>query len=129
MVSEQESRVFLHEDGYVEMILVGEVPTTTLQDLVNESIALVQKHGPINLLSNGQHGRISRDARSFSILMSIRSIPNLRNYYILTSAETLDPLGVPGPSIVTTILTSILGFRPIYLDSEKEARQRAATEK
>lgn len=127
-MGEQESTVFLHEDGYVEMKLVGEVPTEALQALVNQVVSLVQEHGPINLLSNGKHGRISRDARSFSILMSIRGVPKLRHYFILTSAETGDPMGIAGPSIVTTILTSILGFRPIYVDSEVEARQRAAQE-
>lgn len=127
-MSEQKSIAFLHDDGYVEMKLVGEVPTDELQTLVNEAISLIEQHGPINLLSNGQHGRIARDARSFSTLMSIRGVPKLRHYFILTSAETGDPMGIAGPSIVTTILTSILGFRPTYIDSEAEARQRASQE-
>jgi len=123
-----ESGVFLHEDGYVEAVLVGIVESDIMRPLIEEARALVEQHGPMNVLINGLHGRASRDARSLSSVLNIGRATKLKSLYILTGKETDDPKGVVGPSVLASILTSALGKRPIYVDSEIEARQLAAAE-
>jgi hypothetical protein len=99
-----------------------------MRPLIKEARTLVQKHGPMNVLINGLHGRASRDARSFSTVLSFGKAPTLKTLYILTAKESADPDGVVGPSVLASILTSALGKRPIYVDSETQARQLAAAE-
>jgi hypothetical protein len=121
-----ESRVFLHEDGYVEAVLVGIVESDIMHPLIEAARALVEQHGPMHVLINGLHGRASRDAKSLSSVLNIGRATKLKSLYILTGKETDDPKGVVWPSVLASILTSALGKRPIYIDSETEARQLAA---
>jgi hypothetical protein len=44
-----ESRVFLHEDGYVEAVLVGIVESDIMRPLIEEARALVEQHGPMHV--------------------------------------------------------------------------------
>lgn len=126
-MSESFAKSFLHEDGYVELVLVGQVNADEHLTMVQAAFNLVDKHGPVNLLVNGKNGRLSRDARTMSALMQGSRTSKLRHLFILTGAESGDPNGVKGPSVVASVIIGILGLSPIYIDNETEARQRAAT--
>jgi hypothetical protein len=119
-----ESRVFLNSDGYVEMVFVGPVLAPSLRKLADQARGLIERHGPIGGFIDGRHGNIKRDVESLSIIRHL-NIPKLRRLVILMGRD--DPLGVHGPTVIMSILTAVFGFRPIYMEDEREARQLAAS--
>jgi hypothetical protein len=120
------SRVFLHPDGYVEMVFVGIQEAESLQILITQAQALLNEHGPISIIVDGRHGRIQSNISNFSQLMGLGRLPNLIQLYILTSKDSNNVEAIQGPSVVTSILTSVLGFRPFYSSDEALIRRRAS---
>ena len=116
------SRAFLHEDGYIEVMLIGIPEPEELSRLIQETSQLLEQYGPANVLLNGRHGRAGRDAHSLSNILGMGMAPKLKNLVILTAKETNDPDGVVGPSVLASLLTAALGVSPVYIDSEAEAR-------
>jgi hypothetical protein len=129
MTTHKESHVFLHEDGYVEMVFVGMQDTEQLQTLIDQAQVIVNERGPMSLVVDGRNGRIQPNASNFSLMMSMGRFPNLVQLYILTTNEPGKEDAVQGPSVVTSILTSVLGFRPHYSKDEADVRRRAAADK
>ena len=123
------SRVFLNPDGYVEMVFVGIQETEQLQTLIAQTQILLDEHGPISVVIDGRNGRIQPNTSNFAHMMSIGRLPNLIQLYILTSDDPNDPETIKGPSVITSILTSVLGFRPIYSSDEADLRRRAREDK
>lgn len=121
--------VFLHPDGYIELVFVGVQEAELLQRLIKQTNELVEEHGPIALLVDGRRGRVNPDAKSFSLLLSLRRQPKLRKIVIITTDDPDQKTAVQGPGVVTLIITSALGLHPTYTSDESEARQLAAAEK
>ena len=119
MTDSNSSHVFLNPDGYLEMTLIGRVETAKMRELTDQAIALIQEHGPIGGLIDGRQGNIVRTVESLRILQRIQ-MPGLQRLVILTAPD--NPIAVRKPSIVMSMLTTMLGFRPIYLSDETEAR-------
>lgn len=124
---QQKSRVFLNPDGYIELIFHGVVYHDTLRQLIDGSTALAAVHGPINALIDGRFGAVDRKAKTFRVMMSMGRISGMKNVIILTSNDSQAIHAIHGPSIVTSILSSALGFKPAYIDDEAEARAMAAS--
>jgi hypothetical protein len=129
MMTPPESRIFLHPDGYVEMVFVGMQETERLETLIARARALIDEHGPISVVVDGRTGRIQPNISNFSHLMSLGRIPNLIQLYILTSDDPNNSEAIQGPSVVTSILTSVLGFRPFYSSDEADIRHRASEDR
>ena len=123
-MSETSSRVFLNPDGYIELVLVGSEDADGIRRLVGEVLTLIEAHGPIGGLIDGRNGNIIRNLESLNILRSLQ-MPKLKRLIILTTDD--NPMGITGPSVVMSILTMILGFRPIYTNDEQAARSLAAS--
>lgn len=119
------SRIFLHPDGYIEIVFAGIQQTEEIRDLVQQATKLFTQHGSMSVLIDGRFGRIARDASTFSSLMSIARDTRLKEMIILIDTNTSNPEAIHGPSVVTNILTSVFGRRPVYIDDEAEARARA----
>lgn len=120
-----KSRVFLHQDGYVEVVFVGIVKSEEIRSLVDQAQTLLTTHGAMNVLIDGRFGRVDRDAASFSALMSMGRFPTLKKLLILTTTDTDNPIAIHGPSVVTSVLTAALGFRPSYISDEALIREKA----
>jgi hypothetical protein len=125
----KKSHVFLHPDGYIEMVFVGMQETEHLQLLIAQAQALIDEHGPISMVVDGRNGRIQPNFSNFSHLMSMGRFPKLIQLYILTSDDPKNSEAIQGPSVVTSILTSVLGFRPVYSSDEVSIRHRASEDK
>jgi hypothetical protein len=119
----ERSHVFYNPDGYVEMTLVGTVTAAQIRLLAEAAKALIQQHGPVGGLIDGRRGNIVRNVETLTILRGLQ-LPQLTRLVILTTAD--NPEGIQGPSVVMSILTLILGFRPLYIGDESQARHLAA---
>jgi hypothetical protein len=119
----EKSRVFYNPDGYVEMTLAGTLSTQQIRVLAEAAKLLIEEYGPIGGLIDGRRGNIIRNVETLSILRTLQ-FAKLKRLVILTTQD--NPEGIKGPTVVMSLLTSILGFRPIYIDDETEARRLAA---
>ena len=128
MAEFEESTVFWHPDGYVELILIGVQEPEQLSRLNEEARALLDVHGPANVMIDGRFGRASRDASSFLILRRLTRTDNLKKMFILIDKETKIPEGGRESGIIITILSTALGLRPIYFYDEEKVRKFAASE-
>lgn len=126
MVQEKLSYVYLHPDGYVDTVLIGVPTSSELADLVAQTRIWVEAHGPMNILVDARQGRAGRDARSFSIMLSIGRVPKLKHVIILINNPPTHPDGATRSGIILSTLTSALGLKPIYMENEAEARSLAA---
>ncbi|HID54424.1 MAG TPA: hypothetical protein EYP41_20595 [Anaerolineae bacterium] len=125
-MSDSESSICLHPNGYIEVIFRGVVRSSRLAELIEEAQRLSEKYSSINVLIDGRNGATSRTARSFSTMMRMGRFPNVTQLIILTTDDPARIDAIRGPGVVTSILTSALGFRPIYTSDEAEARRLAA---
>jgi hypothetical protein len=123
-VDETQSRAFWNPDGYAEVTLVGTVTGRDLRELVEQARTILAQHGPAGGLIDGRQGNIIRNVETLSALRQMGEIGDLQRLVILTTKD--NPAGVRGPTVVMSMLTSLLGFRPLYTSDEAEARQRAA---
>jgi hypothetical protein len=123
-VDETQSRAFWNPDGYAELTLMGTASGRDLRELVGQARAILAQHGPAGGLIDGRQGNIVRNVETLSVLRQIGEIDNLQRLVILTTKD--NPAGIRGPTVVMSMLTSVLGFRPLYTSDEAEARKRAA---
>ncbi len=124
-----KSRVFLHDDGYVEMVFVGVQEPEAVGGLIEDARVLLGEYGPCSVVIDGRYGRVQPSATNFSQMMSMGRFPNLIHLYILTTTDAHNTEAIHGPSVVTSILNSVLGFRPIYSSDEEDIRRRATQDK
>ena len=123
-MDESKSRAFWNSEGYAEMTLLGTVSGRDLRELVDQARAILDQNGPAGGLIDGRNGNIVRNVETLSVLRQMGEIDNLQRLVILTTND--NPAGIRGPTVVMAMLTSILGFRPLYTSDEAEARKRAA---
>ncbi len=126
VMGDSESSIGLHPDGYIEIVFRGVVRSTRLAELIEEARRLSEEYGPVNVLVDGRNGSTSRTARSFSTLMRMGRFPKVLQLIVLTTDDPARIDAIRGPGVVTSILTPILGVRPIYTSDEEEARHLAA---
>lgn len=126
MPDEQNSQVVLHHDGYLEMTFYGLQSADRLQELLTEAKRLAAlQEGTVNLLIDARNGRVGRDARSFSYMLSVGWVKNLHKVIILVSDDPGNTEGAKESSVIVSVLTSALRLRPIYAHDESEARALA----
>ena len=125
-MGDSDSSICLHPDGYIEIIFKGVVRSPRLGELIEETRRLSEGSGPINVLIDGRNGSTSRTARSFSTMMRMGRFPNVTRLIILTTDDPARIGAIRGPGVVTSILTTALGFRPVYTSDEAKARRLAA---
>lgn len=123
-MDENKTKIFWNPEGYVEVTLVGAAAGGSLRDLADQVRLLLEQNGPAGGLVDGRRGNIIRDAESLSILRRMGQLNGLRRLVILTTKD--NPAGIRGPTVVMSMLTTLLGFRPFYTSDEAEARKRAA---
>ena len=126
-MSTNESHVFLNPDGYVEMVLIGVLEGTAFRDLLVQVQTLIEvQPEPVNGLIDGRRGRMGRDARSISSLMSLGRLPNLKEVFLLIDENQEHPHAAPGPGVIASVMTTALGFGPVYVADEAKARKLAS---
>jgi hypothetical protein len=123
MTEAEKSRVFYNPDGYVEMALIGTQTAQQIRVLTEAAKLLIEAYGPVGGLIDGRRGNIIRNVETLSILRSLQ-FSKLKRLVILTTND--NPQGIKGPTVVMSLLTAVLGFRPIYIDNETEGRRLAA---
>ena len=124
--SQPEAHIFLNPDGYLEMVFHGVVYHAALQAMIDQATALAAEHGPINALIDGRLGAVDRKAKTFRVMMGMGRIINIEKIIILTCNDPQVIHAIHGPSVVTSILSSALGFKPTYIADETKARAMAA---
>ena len=124
-ISQPEAHIFLNPDGYLEMVFHGIVYHATLQTMVEQAITLAAEHKPINALIDGRLGAVDRKAKAFRVMMEMGRIDGIEKVIILTSSDPKIVHAIHGPSVVTSILSSALGFKPTYITDEAQARAMA----
>lgn len=123
-MDEAKTQAFWNPEGYVEVRLVGKAVGQELRDLAERVRAILAENGPAGGLIDGRSGNIIRDVETLSILRNMGQLNGLQRLVILTTQD--NPAGIRGPSVVMAMLTTLLGFRPLYTSDEAEARKRAA---
>lgn len=125
MSDQLQSRVFIHTDGYIEMVFVGLQASEQLRTLINKakSLAESQEDKSASFLVDGRNGHIGRDARTFTLLMDIGWIRNLENIVFLYSDDLNNKNSARPSDIIISVLTNTIRVKPIYISDEEEARR------
>lgn len=123
MSDTQKSTICWHEDGYIEVVFAGFQRTPELRRLINQAKAYAAAtEDVVSLLVDARNGRISRDARTFTLLMDIGWIRNLENFVILYSDDPHNKNSATPSSVVVSVLSNGIGVRPHYINDEAKAR-------
>lgn len=125
-MSEQlQSSVFMHTDGYIEMVFVGLQPSNQLRTLINraKSFAEAEEDKRISLLVDARKGHIGRDARTFTLLMDIGWVRNLARIVFLYSDDPANEESARPSDIIVSVLSNTVRVKPIYISDEEEARR------
>ena len=125
-MSEQlQSSVFMHTDGYIEMVFVGLQPSNQLRTLINraKSFAEAEEDKRISLLVDARKGHIGRDARTFTLLMDIGWVRNLERIVFLYSDDPANEESARPSDIIVSVLSNTVRVKPIYISDEEEARR------
>ncbi|MCI0397627.1 MAG: hypothetical protein L0332_34010 [Chloroflexi bacterium] len=117
----EKSHVFQHPAGYLEVVLLGLVSSEEIQRLIAEATAVLETMEPTCVVINGRRGRITRNPQSFRAMRDMAH-PKMKQMIVVTGRD--HPHGSRG-GIVVSIITSILGYKPMYFDDEAEARRVA----
>jgi hypothetical protein len=125
MSEQNQSRVFVHADGYVEMVFIGLQTSSQLRTLINKakSFAEGKEDKSVNFLVDARNGHIGRDARTFTLLMDIGWVRNLKNIVFLYDDDPANEESARPSDIVVSVLTNTIRVRPIYVSDEEEARR------
>ena len=125
MSDQLQSSVFIHADGYIEMVFIGLQTSSQLRALIDKakSFAEAQEDKSVSLLVDGRNGHIGRDARTFTLLMDIGWVRNLANIVFLYSDDPTNKESARPSDIIVTVLTNTIRIKPIYISDEEEARR------
>jgi hypothetical protein len=125
MSETQESTVYWHEDGYIEMVFVGLQASNQLRTLINKAKSLAEAYEDkrVSLLVDARNGRIGRDARTFTLLMDVGWVRNLQNIVIVYDEDPTNENSARPSDIVVSVLTNTIRVRPRYISDEEEARR------
>jgi len=131
MSDQLQSSVFIHADGYIEMVFVGLQTSDQLRTLINKakSLAESQEEKGVNFLVDGRNGHIGRDARTFTLLMDIGWVRNLDNIVFLYSDDPNNENSARPSDIIISVLTNTIRVKPVYINDEEEARRIVAGKK
>lgn len=131
MSDQLQSSVFMHADGYIEMVFVGLQTSDQLRTLISKakSIAESKEDKRGSFLVDGRNGHIGRDARTFTLLMDIGWIRNLENIVFLYSDDPNNKNSARPSDIIISVLTNTIRVKPIYISDEEEARRIVAGKK
>ena len=125
MSDQLQSSVFIHADGYIEMVFIGLQASSELRTLINEakSFAEAQEDKGVSLLVDARKGHIGRDARTFTLLMDIGWVRNLKNIVFLYDEDPTNKNSARPSDIVVSVLTNTIRVKPRYISDEEEARR------
>jgi hypothetical protein len=125
MSEQNQSRVFLHADGYIEMVFIGLQASGQLRTLIGKakSLAEAQEDKSVNFLVDARNGHIGRDARTFTLLMDIGWVRNLKNIVFLYDNDPTNENSARPSDIVVSVLTNTIRVKPRYINDEDEARR------
>jgi len=128
MSDQLQSRVFMHENSYIEMVFVGLQTSDQLRTLINKakSLAESQEEKRVSLLVDARNGHIGRDARTFTLLMDIGWVRNLENIVFLYSDDPNNENSARPSDIIVSVLTNTIRVKPVYINDEEEARRIVA---
>lgn len=130
-MNNEESRVFLHEDGYVVMVFYDLIDAAELRRLLSEINHLAEIHGPTGVLLDGRNGRLNRDASTIIVLAETKFSSQITHMVVLTANSTANNNVIvkKPPGLVPQITAEALGVPLVYLANEDEARRWAASGK
>ena len=80
------------------------------------------------MLIDARHGRVGRDASSFSVIMRLSRERRLNRFVVLVDENPTDPHAGRETGVIVSMVTAALGKRPIYIYDETAARTLAASE-
>ena len=125
MSEQNQSRVFVHADDYIEMVFIGLQTSSQLRTLINKakSFAEAQEGKQVSLLVDARNGHIGRDARTFTLLMDIGWVRNLHKIIFLYSNDPANKESARPSDIIVSVLTNTIRVKPIYVSDEEEARR------
>ncbi len=126
-----QSTVSWHPDGYIEIVFVGTQTPEQLRELDRQARAIMNTqvgNGVASLLLDARHGRVGRDATSFSVIMRLSRERRLNRFVVLVDENPTDPHAGRETGVIVSMVTAALGKRPIYITDETAARTLAASE-
>lgn len=120
-----QSRVFMHADGYIEMVFAGLQTPSQLRLLIDEakSFANAKEGQSVSLLVDSRNGHIGRDARTFTLLMDVGWVRNLEKIIFLYSDDPTNTNSARPSDIIVSVLANTVRVKPIYMSDEEEARR------
>jgi hypothetical protein len=129
MTTSEQSTIIWNPDGYMEVKFVGVQMPQQMREIDAQARAILdERGGTASLLVDARHGRIGRDAASFSVLMKLSRDRRLRHLVVLVDEMPTDPNAGKESGVIVSMLTAALGKRPIYIFDEAAARALAASE-
>lgn len=126
-----QSTVSWHPDGYLEIVFVGTQTPEQIREIDRQARAVMDEHQEVksaSLLIDARHGRIGRDATSFSVIMRLSRDRRLNRFVVLVDENPTDPHAGRETGVIISMVTAALGKRPIYIYDETAARTLAASE-
>lgn len=123
------STVSWRPDGYIEIVFVGTQTPEQIREIDRQARAILEEHDRLtSVLVDARHGRVGRDATSFSVIMRLSRDRRLNRFIVLVDENPTDPHAGRETSVIVSMLTAALGKRPIYITDETAARTLAASE-
>lgn len=129
MSESEKSTVRWHPDGYVEVVFVGTQTPEQIREIDRQArMILDEREGMASLLIDARHGRVGRDATSFSVIMRLGRERRLNRFIVLVDENPTGPHAGRETGVIISMVTAALGKRPIYIYDETAARALAASE-
>jgi len=131
MAENKESTVCWHPDGYVEVVFAGVQSPEQIREIDRQARIILDETegaGPVSLLIDARHGRVGRDATSFSVIMRLGRERRLNRFIVLVDENPTIPDAGRETGVIVSMVTAALGKRPIYMYDETAARALAASE-
>lgn len=129
MTEAAKSTVSWHPDGYIEIVFVGTQTPEQIREIDRQARAIMdERNQPASILVDARHGRVGRDATSFSVIMRLSRERRLNRFIVLVDENPTHPHAGRETSVIVSMVTAALGKRPIYFYDEAAARALAASE-
>ena len=131
MTENKESTVRWHPDGYVEVVFMGIQSPEQIREIDRQARMILEETAGarlVSLLIDARHGRVGRDATSFSVIMRLGRERRLNRFIVLVDENSTDPQAGRETGVIISMVTAALGKRPIYIYDETAARALAASE-